>query len=126
VKWRFASLSHGIARLRPLRPQRREDEHHRSGPGHASCLIRRAARRRASKATVNAPLQAQSIIGRPMAPMPVMGGVHDTPGPIADIDLLPHSGETPKEALINPAGGHMGREPKGWTDPVISERITMP
>ena len=25
-----------------------------------------------------------------------------------------------------PAGGHMGREAKGWTDPVIFKRITMP
>jgi hypothetical protein len=55
-----------------------------------------------------------------------VGGVHDTPVPIADIDLLLHSGETPKEAWINPAGGHTDREPKGWTDPAISERITTP
>lgn len=100
-------------------PQRREDEPHCSGPGHASRLIRRAVRRRASKARVDAPLQAQGIIGRPMAPMPVMGGVRDTPAPIADTDRLPRSGETPKEAWINPAGAHMGREPKGCTDPVI-------
>ena len=79
----------------------------------------RAARARAS-------LQAQGIIGRKMAPMLVIGGVHDTQVPIADIDLLLHSGETPKDAWINPAGGHMGREPKGWTDPVIFKRVTMP
>ncbi len=79
----------------------------------------RAARAKAS-------LQAQGILGRKMAPMLVIGGVHDTQVPIADIDLLLHSGETPKDAWINPAGGHMGREAKGWTDPVIFKRITMP
>jgi esterase FrsA len=79
----------------------------------------RAARAKAS-------LKTQGIIGRPMAPMLVIGGVHDTQVPIADIDLLLHSGETPKEAWINPAGGHMGREAKGWTDPVIFQRVTMP
>src|SRR5216684_2120657 len=55
----------------------------------------RAARAKAS-------LQAQGIIGRKMAPMLVIGSVHDTQVPIADIDLLLHSGETPKEAWINP------------------------
>jgi esterase FrsA len=79
----------------------------------------RAARAKAS-------LKTQGIIGRPMAPMLVIGGVHDTQVPIADIDLLLHSGETPKDAWINPAGGHMGREAKGWTDPAIFKRVTMP
>ncbi|HEX7967144.1 MAG TPA: alpha/beta fold hydrolase [Stellaceae bacterium] len=88
-------------------------------PGVTALDELRAARAKAS-------LQAQGILGRPMAPMLVVGGVHDTQVPIADIDLLLHSGETPKEAWINPAGGHMGREPRGWTDPVIFRRITMP
>jgi len=77
-------------------------------------------------ARAQASLKTQGILGRPMAPMLVIGGVHDTQVPIADIDLLLHSGETPKEAWINPAGGHMGREPKGWTDPAIFKRVTMP
>ena len=65
----------------------------------------RAARAKAS-------LQTQGIIGRPMAPMLVIGGVHDTQVPIADIDLLLHSGETPKEAWINPAGGQWAASPR--------------
>ena len=44
--------------------------------------------------------------------MPVMGGIPDTPVPIADIDLLPHSGETPKEPWINPAGAKWGASPR--------------
>src|SRR5258708_18776796 len=72
-----------------------------------------------------ASLQAQGIIGRPVAPLLVIGGVHDTQVPIADIDLLLHTtARRPKEAWINPAGGRMGCE--GWTDPVIFKRITMP
>jgi esterase FrsA len=71
-------------------------------------------------------LEAQGILGQPMAPMLVIAGVKDTQVPIADIDLLLHSGDTPKDAWINPAGGHMGREAKGWTDPVIFKKVTMP
>jgi pimeloyl-ACP methyl ester carboxylesterase len=71
-------------------------------------------------------LQAQGFIGKPTAPMLVIGGVLDTQVPISDTDLLLHSGDTPKDAWINPKGGHMGRDTKGWSDPVIFKRITMP
>ena len=77
-------------------------------------------------ARAKASLKAQGIVGRKMAPMLVIAGVYDTQVPIADIDLLLHSGDTPKDAWINPAGGHMGREAKGWTDPAIFKRVTMP
>jgi esterase FrsA len=77
-------------------------------------------------ARLKASLEAQGFIGKPTAPMLVIAGVKDTQVPIADIDLLLHSGDTPKEAWINPSGGHMGREATGWTDPVIFKRITMP
>jgi esterase FrsA len=79
---------------------------------------------RAARAKVS--LVTQGIIDKPMAPMLVVAGVKDTQVPIADIDLLLHTGETPKDAWINPAGGHMGREAKGWSDPVIFKRVTMP
>jgi esterase FrsA len=71
-------------------------------------------------------LVAQNLVGQPAAPMLVIHGVRDTQVPIADIDLLLHSGEVPKEAWINPSGGHMGREPKGWTDATIFKNVTMP
>ena len=58
-------------------------------------------------------------------PMLIVAGVHDTQVPIADIELLLHSGN-PKHAWINPNGAHMGREAKGWTDPVIFEKIIKP
>jgi len=36
------------------------------------------------------------------------------------------SGDVPKEAWINPKGGHLGREPRGWTDPVIFSKVIIP
>jgi hypothetical protein len=58
--------------------------------------------------------------------MLVIGGVKDTQVPIADIDLVLHGGETPKDAWINPRGGHMGRDAREWPDPAIFRKITMP
>ena len=71
-------------------------------------------------------LQTQGLIGKPTAPLLVVGGVKDSQVPIADLDLLTHSGTSPREAWINPVGGHMGRESKGWTDPVIFQRVILP
>ena len=71
-------------------------------------------------------LVAQGLIGQPTGPMLVIGGAKDTQVPISDIDLLLNSGDVPKDAWINPQGGHLGREPKGWTDPVIFRKVIMP
>lgn len=71
-------------------------------------------------------LKAQGLLGKPTAPLLVVGGVNDTQVPIADLDLLIHTGSEPREAWINPAGGHMGREAKGWTDPVIFQKVILP
>lgn len=71
-------------------------------------------------------LKKQGLLDKPMAPMLVIGGVLDTQVPIADVDLLLHTGQTPKEAWINPQGGHMGRDPKVWSDPIIFKQVTMP
>jgi esterase FrsA len=71
-------------------------------------------------------LKTQGLLERPMAPMLVIGGALDTQVPISDTELLLNSGQTPKEAWINPQGGHMGRDAKGWPDSRIFERITLP
>jgi esterase FrsA len=71
-------------------------------------------------------LKTQGLIGQPTAPLFIVGGVKDTQVPIADLDLLIHSGSEPREAWINPVGGHMGREAKGWTDPVIFREVVLP
>ncbi len=71
-------------------------------------------------------LKNRGILDKPMAPMLVIGGVHDTQVPFADIELLLQSGDTPKDAWINPRGGHMGRDAQAWPDPVIFKKVTMP
>jgi esterase FrsA len=68
----------------------------------------------------------QGLIGKPTTALFVIGGVKDTQVPIADLDLLIHSGSEPREAWINPAGGHMGREARGWTDPIIFRDVVLP
>jgi dipeptidyl aminopeptidase/acylaminoacyl peptidase len=70
-------------------------------------------------------LVSQGLVGQPTAPMLIVGGVKDTQVPISDLDRLLHAG-APKEAWINPQGGHLGREATGWTDPVIFRRVMMP
>ena len=71
-------------------------------------------------------LVGQGLIGKPTGPMLIVGGAKDTQVPIVDLDLLLNTGDVPKDAWINPQGGHLGREPRGWTDPVIFRRVIMP
>ncbi len=71
-------------------------------------------------------LQAQGLLDKQTAPILVVGGTKDTQVPIDDLELLINSGTTPREAWINPAGGHMGRTPGTWPDPVIFKKIILP
>ncbi len=71
-------------------------------------------------------LQAQGLLGKPTAPILVVGGSRDTQVPIEDLELLINSGTDPREAWINPAGGHMGRNGTTWPDPVIFRKIILP
>ena len=71
-------------------------------------------------------LQAQGFLGKSAAPMLVIAGALDTQVPIADVDLLIRSGDSPKDLWIHPRGGHMGRDAKDWPDPVIFKRVTAP
>jgi len=71
-------------------------------------------------------LQAQGLLGKPAAPILVVGGTRDTQVPIDDLELLINSGSEPREAWINPAGGHMGRTAGTWPDPVIFRKIILP
>jgi esterase FrsA len=68
----------------------------------------------------------QKLLGKPTTPMLILAGVLDTQVPISDIYLLLDSGDVPKDAWINPAGGHLGRQVKVWTDPVIFEQVILP
>jgi len=40
--------------------------------------------------------------------------------------LLLSCGDVPKEAWINPQGGHLGRQVKVWPDPVIFRQVIIP
>jgi len=71
-------------------------------------------------------LQAQGLLGKPAAPIFVVGGTRDTQVPISDLTLLINSGSEPREAWINPAGGHMGRTAAEWPDPVIFRKVILP
>ena len=68
----------------------------------------------------------QLLVEKLMAPMLIIGGVLDTQVPISDLDLILISGDVPKEAWINPQGGHLGRQVKVWPDPVIFRQVIIP
>jgi esterase FrsA len=69
-------------------------------------------------------LKTQGLIDRPSAPMLLVNGDKDSQVPIADLDLMLHSG-SPKEAWVNPQGGHMGRS-SDWPDGKIFEQVIVP
>jgi esterase FrsA len=64
------------------------------------------------------------VLDQPSAPMLCVNGARDSQVPIADIFLLLQHGD-PKEAWVNPAGGHMGRSPE-WPSPLIAEKVLLP
>jgi esterase FrsA len=68
----------------------------------------------------------QELLGKPMAPMLILAGVRDTQVPIEDEYLLLSKGDVPKEAWINPSGGHLGRQVGVWPDPRIFKEVIIP
>jgi esterase FrsA len=68
----------------------------------------------------------QQLLGKPTAPMLIIAGVLDSQVPISDTYLILNSGDVPKEAWINPQGGHLGRQVKVWPDPVIFRQVIIP
>ena len=71
-------------------------------------------------------LVSQHLIGKPTTCMLIIAGALDTQVPISDTYLLLSSGDVPKEAWINPQGGHLGRQIKVWPDPVIFRKVLVP
>ena len=71
-------------------------------------------------------LVSQGLIGKPTAPMLLIAGALDTQVPVSDAYLILSSGDVPKEAWINPQGGHLGRQVKVWPDPVIFRQVIIP
>jgi len=79
-----------------------------------------------SEVLPNMSLVHQGLLGKPMAPMLVIAGVRDTQVPIQDEYLLLSNGDTPKDAWINPQGGHLGRQVGVWPDPRIFKQVIIP
>jgi esterase FrsA len=71
-------------------------------------------------------LVQEELLGKPMAPMLILAGVLDTQVPIDDEYLLLSKGDVPKEAWINPHGGHLGRQVGVWPDPMIFKQVIVP
>lgn len=71
-------------------------------------------------------LVSQGLLGKPTAPMLIISGALDTQVPVSDTYLLLSSGNVPKEAWINPQGGHLGRQVRIWPDPVIFREVIIP
>jgi len=71
-------------------------------------------------------LVSQHLLGKPTAPMLLIAGALDTQVPISDAYLILSNGDVPKEAWINPQGGHLGRQVKVWPDPVIFRQVIIP
>src|ERR1700674_3477421 len=71
-------------------------------------------------------LVKQGLIGKPTSPMLIIAGALDTQVPISDAYMILSSGDVPKEAWINPQGGHLGRQVKVWPDPVIFKQVIIP
>jgi len=69
-------------------------------------------------------LQESGLIDQNSAPVLLVGGERDTQVPIDDLYLLLRHG-SPKEAWVNPQGGHMGRS-KDWPDERIFREVTLP
>jgi len=68
----------------------------------------------------------QGLIGKPTTQMLIIAGVQDTLVPMSDIHMILESGDVPKEAWINPQGGHLGRQAGVWPDPVIFRQVIIP
>jgi len=63
-------------------------------------------------------------LSKPSAPMLVVNGEKDSQVPIEDLYLLLRNG-SPKEAWVNPQGGHIGRG-AGWSDARIFKEVVVP
>jgi esterase FrsA len=68
----------------------------------------------------------QGLLGKPMAPMLILAGVLDTQVPVEDEYLLLSKGDVPKDAWVNPHGGHLGRQVGVWPDPRIFKEVIIP
>ena len=69
-------------------------------------------------------IKDRGFIAKPSAPILLVNGINDTQVPIDDLQLLLNNGD-PKEAWVNPTGGHMGRSGQ-LSDQKIFETVVLP
>ena len=69
-------------------------------------------------------LKDRGFLDKPSAPMLLVNGRNDTQVPIDDLYLLLNNGD-PKEAWVNPAGGHMGRSEQ-WPQRRVLDEVVLP
>lgn len=80
----------------------------------------------ARRLTRNMGLETSGLINGRTPPMLMLNGAHDTLTPIEGLYTLLGTGETAKEAWVNPRGVHLGRQFGVWTFGQINDQITMP
>ena len=68
----------------------------------------------------------EGLLGKPTSHMLIIAGALDTQVPVSDAYLLLSNGDVPKDAWINPKGGHLGRQVKVYPDPVILRTVIVP
>jgi esterase FrsA len=71
-------------------------------------------------------LRKQGLLGKPTAPMLVIGGARDPLIPNGDLFVMLTSGNAPNEAWIHPKGLHMGRVPGVWRDEELLTKVMLP
>lgn len=69
-------------------------------------------------------LSLKGMVDSPTAPMLLVNGERDSQVPIADLYTVIKAGD-PKEAWINPKGGHLGRNAE-WPDNRILDEVIVP
>jgi len=69
-------------------------------------------------------LLTRGMLEKPSAPMLLVNGERDSQQPISDLYLMMKNGD-PKDAWVNPKGGHMGRSPE-WPPRAIFLRVVLP
>ena len=70
-------------------------------------------------------LKDTGALDKPTAPQLLVNGERDTQVPIDDLYIVLKTGATPKEAWVNPTGGHIGRD-RQWSDARIFETVITP
>ena len=78
------------------------------------------------KAWAGMSLRQRGLLGKPTAPMLVVGGARDPLVPVGDLFAMMTSGTQPNEAWIHPLGLHMGRVPGVWRDEELLMKVMLP